>query len=63
MTYHEYHGTATDYCVHVKIFSDSDFIILLLYIDNILIVDHNVVTIDILKKEYVEIEIEIVHCQ
>ena len=41
----------SDHCVFVQHFSDNDFIILLLYVDDMLIVGHNSSRIDKLKKE------------
>jgi len=43
--------TTSDHCVFVQIFSDIDFIILLLYVDDMLIVSHNLSRINSLKKE------------
>jgi len=43
--------TTSDHCVFVQKFSDTDFIILLLYIDDMLIVGHNLSRINSLKKE------------
>ena len=40
--YHEYKRTTSNHCVYVKRFSDGDFIILLLYVDDMLIVGHDV---------------------
>ena len=51
MTGHEYHRTTSDHCVYVKNFFDGDFIIFLLYIDDMLIVDHNAMKIDMLQRE------------
>lgn len=48
---HGYNKTTSDHCVFVKKFSDEDFIILLLYVDDMLIVGHDVKKIDKLKKE------------
>ena len=48
---HEYHRTISDHCIYVKNFSNGDFIILLLYVDNTLIVGRDVMKIDGLKKE------------
>ncbi|KAL6327081.1 hypothetical protein AAG906_013828 [Vitis piasezkii] len=46
-----YRKTIYDHCVFVQKFSNDDFIILLLYVDDILIVDRNVSRIDKLKKQ------------
>ena len=51
MTDHEYHMTTFDHCVYVKKFSDSDFIILSLYVDDMLIVGHDTLKIDKLKRD------------
>ena len=47
----DYRKTTFDHCVFVQKFSDDDFVILLLYVDDILIVDRNVSRIDKLKKQ------------
>ncbi|CAL1383495.1 unnamed protein product [Linum trigynum] len=46
-----YARTTSDHCVFVKYFAENDFIILLLYVDDMLIVGRNVGEIDRLKKE------------
>ena len=46
-----YKKTTSDHCVFVKMFGDDDFIILLLYVDDMLIVGRNVSRINNLKKE------------
>ena len=46
-----YSKTTPDHCVFVKKFSDSDFVILLLYIDGMLIVGHDAVEIEKLEME------------
>ena len=46
-----YKKTTSNHCVFVHKFSDDDFVILLLYVDDILIVDRNVSRIDKLKKQ------------
>ena len=46
-----YQKTISDHCVFVQKFSDDDFVILLLYVDDILIVGRNVSRIDKLKKQ------------
>ena len=42
--------TTSDHCVFVRKFSNDDFIILLLYVDDMLIVGKNVSMIDRLKE-------------
>ncbi|RVX13158.1 Retrovirus-related Pol polyprotein from transposon TNT 1-94 [Vitis vinifera] len=51
MVKHGYDRTAFDHCVFVKKFSYGEFIILLLYVDDMLIVGHNTSKIDKLKNE------------
>ena len=51
ITDYGYTRTPSDHCVFVKRFDDDDFIILLLYVDDILIVDHDRKKIDKLKRE------------
>ena len=46
-----YNKITSDHCVFMKKFSDDDFIILLLYIDDMLIVGHDVRKIEKLKRE------------
>ena len=46
-----YRKTTFDHCVFVQKFSDDDFVILLLYVNDILIVDINVSRMDKLKKQ------------
>ena len=46
-----YRKTTFDHCVFVQKFSDDDFVILLLYVDDILIVGRNVSRTDKLKKK------------
>jgi len=46
-----YDRTTSDHCVFMKKFSDDDFIILLLYVDDMLIVGHDVGKIGKLKRE------------
>ena len=48
---HGYRKTTSDHCVFVQKFSDDDFIILLLYVDDILIVGKNALRINELKKQ------------
>ena len=51
MKTHGYYKTSSDHCVFVKRFSEDDFIILLLYVDDMLIVGHDVSKIEKLKKD------------
>ncbi|PKI36655.1 hypothetical protein CRG98_042960 [Punica granatum] len=51
MLSHGYIRTTSDQCVFVKQFSDGDFIILLLYVDDMLLVGHDMSKIAELKKE------------
>ena len=46
-----YQKTTSDHSVFVQKFSDDDFVILLLYVDDVLIVGRNVSRIDRLKKQ------------
>ena len=46
-----YKKTSSDHCVFVQKISDNDFIILLLYVVDMLIVGKNTSKIDELKKE------------
>ena len=46
-----YRKTTFGHCVFVQKFSDDDFVILLLYVNDILIVGRNVSRIDKLKKQ------------
>ena len=46
-----YSMTTPDHCVFVKKFSDSDFVILLLYVDDMLIDGHYAAKIEKLKRE------------
>ena len=46
-----YRKTTSDHCVFIQKFSDDDFVILLLYVDDILIIGRNVSRIDKLKKQ------------
>ena len=50
MTDHGYHKTQAYHCVFVKKFDGDDFLILLLYVDNMLIVRRNPKKIGSLKK-------------
>ncbi|KAL9267166.1 Retrovirus-related Pol polyprotein from transposon TNT 1-94-like protein [Drosera capensis] len=47
----DYKKTTSDHCVFVNKFSDGNFIILLLYVDNMLIVGKDISMIDRLKKQ------------
>lgn len=44
-------NTTSNNCVFIKRFSDRDFIIFLLYVDNMLSVNHNARNIENLKRE------------
>jgi hypothetical protein len=46
-----YKKTTSDHCIFVQKFSDNDFIILLLYVDDMLIVGSNSSRIENLQKE------------
>lgn len=48
---HEYEGMTSNHCVFTKYFLNGDFIILLLYIDDMLIIRQDTNKIDKLKKE------------
>ena len=48
---HGYAETDSDHCVFVKVFGDDDFIILLLYVDDMLIVGRNMDKIKELKEQ------------
>lgn len=50
MAKHDFKKTLTDHCVFVKKYAGGDFIILLLYIDDMLIVGHDPKKISALKK-------------
>ena len=52
MVEHEYDISTSDYYVFVKKFSDGEFIILLLYVDDMLIVGRDTSKIDKLKKSW-----------
>ena len=46
-----YQKTTSDHCVFIQKFSDDDFVILLLYVDDMLIVGKNASKINRLKKQ------------
>ena len=46
-----YKRSSSDHCVYLQRFSSDDFIILLLYVDDILIVGKNILRIAALKKQ------------
>ena len=48
---HGYNRTSSDRCVFIRKFSDDDFIILFLYVDDLLIIGHDSSKIDRLKRE------------
>lgn len=48
---HRYYRITSDHCVFTKRFSDDDFIILLLYVDEMLIIGYDFNKIDTLKRE------------
>ena len=51
MMSHGYNRTSFDHCVFTIKFFDDDFIILLLYVDDMLIIGHDSSKIDRLKRE------------
>ena len=51
MVGHRYTGTNADYCVYVRKFPNGKFVILLLYVDDMLIVGQNAGVIGNLKKD------------
>jgi len=51
MVEHGYDKTTSDHCVFVKKFSDGEFIILLLYVNDMLIAGRDTSKIDRLKEE------------
>nr|AAV88069.1 hypothetical retrotransposon [Ipomoea batatas] len=51
MSKHGYKKTSSDHCVFVNRYSDDDFVILLLYVDDMLIVGRNASRIQELKQE------------
>ena len=54
MENHGFNKIMCDHCVFVKTFGDNDFIILLLYVDDVLIIGQDANKIDNLKKELSE---------
>ena len=51
MMSHGYNRTSSDHCVFTIKFSDDNFIILLLYVDDMLIIGHDSCKIDKLRRE------------
>ena len=51
MMSHGYNRTSSDHCVFTRKFSYDDFIILPLYVDDMLIISHDYRYIDRLKRE------------
>ena len=51
MVDHGYDKTTSDHCVFIKMFPDKNFIILLMYMDDMLIVGHGAKKIQMLKEE------------
>ena len=51
MMSHGYNGTISNHCLFIRKFSDDDFIIPLLYVDDMLIIGHDSSKIDRLKRE------------
>ena len=51
MMSHGYNRTTSDHCVFTRKLFDNDFIIILLYIDDMLIIGHDFSNIDRLKRE------------
>jgi hypothetical protein len=51
MVEHGYNMTSYDHCVFMKRFSDGNFNILLLYMDDMLIISHDAKKIQSLKGE------------
>ena len=50
MVEHDVHKTQADHCVFVKRYDGGDFLILVLYVQDMLIVGHNLKKIGSLKK-------------
>ena len=51
MMNHGYTRTDADHCVYFRVFPDGKFLILLLYVDDMLIVGQDIAMINRLKKE------------
>jgi hypothetical protein len=51
MVEHTYNKTFSDHCVFIKRFLDGNFIIILLYVDDMMIVGHDTKKIQSLKRE------------
>ena len=51
MVSHGYRRTAVDHCVYVRKFNNNKFIILLSYVDDMLIVEHDSKMIGMLKRD------------
>ena len=51
MMSHGYNKTTSNHCAFFRKFSDDDFIILLLYVDDMLLIGHDYSNIDKLKRE------------
>ena len=51
MMSHGYNRTTFDHCVFTRKFSNDDFVIFLLYVDDMLIIGHDSIKINMLKKE------------
>ena len=52
MVNHGYMKTNSDHCIFVQKFSDDNFIILVLYVDDMLIIGRDFTKIKDLKKEF-----------
>lgn len=50
----DYKRTTSNYCFFVKKFSNNDFIILFMYVNDIVIIGKNISRIDMLKKTFSE---------
>ena len=50
MTKHRFHKTQADHCMFVKKYNEGDFLILLLYVDDMLVVGQDANKITSLKK-------------
>ena len=51
MENYDFSKTMSNHCIFVKKFGDNSFIILMFYMGDMLIIDHNAGKIDNLKKE------------